>query len=205
LAKLTPTMWAVEPVADTDSGEIIVKAGAQLSDKVSLVQEALAPFAAKGGKKKKTSKNAKESVTLEVIENVRDTIILNTLAEDDCPSHEQALLKFYVRLRPGNPPNEEKARLFFAEKFFDSNRYRLGKVGRFRINRKFDQAVDEKEMTLRPEDFLNTMKYIVALRNNEGEVDDIGRGLAHRRPGQFKKCLEQHQLFLWPRRTQSGR
>ncbi|MHC4507363.1 MAG: DNA-directed RNA polymerase subunit beta [Planctomycetota bacterium] len=173
LAKLTPTMWAVEPVADTDSGEIIVKAGAQLSDKVSLVQEALAPSAAKGGKKKKTSKNAKESVTLEVIENVRDTIILNTLAEDDCPSHEQALLKFYVRLRPGNPPNEEKARLFFAEKFFDSNRYRLGKVGRFRINRKFDQAVDEKEMTLRPEDFLNTMKYIVALRNNEGEVDDI--------------------------------
>jgi DNA-directed RNA polymerase subunit beta len=110
---------------------------------------------------------------LEVIEQVRDTLILNTLAEDDCQSHEQALLKFYMRLRPGNPPNEEKAKTFFAEKFFDSNRYRLGEVGRFRLNRKFDQSVDEHEMTLRPEDFLNTMRYILALRNNEGEVDDI--------------------------------
>ena len=110
---------------------------------------------------------------VEVIEQVRDTLILNTLAEDDCQSHEQALLKFYMRLRPGNPPNEEKAKTFFEEKFFDSNRYRLGKVGRFRLNRKFGQAVDENEMTLRPEDFLNTMKYIMALRNNEGDVDDI--------------------------------
>jgi len=78
-----------------------------------------------------------------------------------------------MRLRPGNPPNKEKAKTFFAEKFFDSNRYRLGKVGRFRINRKFDQNIDENEMTLRPEDFLNTMKYITGLRNNEGHIDDI--------------------------------
>ncbi|HUW20147.1 MAG TPA: DNA-directed RNA polymerase subunit beta [Sedimentisphaerales bacterium] len=110
---------------------------------------------------------------IEVIEQAGDTLVLNTLAEDDCQSHEQALLKFYVRLRPGNPPNEEKARAFFAEKFFDSNRYRLGRVGRFRLNRKLNLTVDENEMTLRPEDFLNTMKYIIALRNNEGMVDDI--------------------------------
>ncbi len=173
VAKLTPTMWAVEPIVDKESGEIVVKAGAQISDKVSLVQAAYTEAPAKGDSKAKTSKKAKDSATIEVIETVRDAIILNTLAEDDCPSHEQALLKFYMRLRPGSPPNEEKARLFFAEKFFDSNRYRLGKVGRFRINRKFNQTVDEDEMTLRPEDFLNTMKYIMALRNNEGEVDDI--------------------------------
>jgi len=111
--------------------------------------------------------------SIEVIDEVRDTMILTTLAEDDCQSHEQALLRFYMRLRPGNPPNEEKAKSFFAEKFFDSNRYRLGKVGRFRLNRKFGQSVDEAEMTLRPEDFLNTMKYIMGLRSNEGEVDDI--------------------------------
>jgi DNA-directed RNA polymerase subunit beta len=110
---------------------------------------------------------------IEVIDEVRDTLILNTLDEDDCPSHEQAILKFYLRLRPGNPPNEEKAKAFFVEKFFDPNRYRLGKVGRFRLNRKFGQTVDESEMTLRPEDFLNTMRYIMALRNNQGEIDDI--------------------------------
>jgi DNA-directed RNA polymerase subunit beta len=173
VSKLAPTMWAAEPVVDTESGEIIAKAGTQIGDKVSLVQAAYTAAPAKGETKAKTSRKSKESASIEVIESVRDAIILNTLAEDDCQSHEQALLKFYMRLRPGNPPNEEKARLFFSEKFFDSNRYRLGKVGRFRINRKFSQSVDENEMTLRPEDFLNTMKYIMALRNNEGEVDDI--------------------------------
>jgi len=160
--KLTPTMWVVEPIVnpktDKDSREagpqIIVKAGTQISDRVSLIQQS--------GIKK-----------VEVIEDVRDALILNTLAEDDCQSHEQALLKFYIRLRPGNPPNQEKAKTFFAEKFFDPNRYRLGKVGRFRLNRKFQQSIDEEEMTLRPEDFLNTMKYIMALRNNQGEIDDI--------------------------------
>lgn len=152
--RLTGDLWAAAPIVDTDRGEVLVKAGAQLGDKVPLIQQ-----------------SSLEQV--DVIEDVRDPILLNTLAEDDCTSHEQALLKFYMRMRPGNPPNLEKARLFFAEKFFDPNRYRLGKVGRFRLNRKFGQDVDEAEMTLRPEDFLNTIKYLLGLRNNEGEVDDI--------------------------------
>jgi DNA-directed RNA polymerase subunit beta len=139
VGKLSSDMWAVGAIVDTETGEILVEAGGQLSDKVSLIQQS--------GIKK-----------VEVIVEARDTIVLNTLAEDDCESHEQALLKFYVRLRPGNPPNQEKAATFFAEKFFDSNRYRLGKVGRFRLNRKFGQSVAENEMTLRPEDFLETMK-----------------------------------------------
>ncbi len=152
--KLDSTMWAVGPIVDTATGEILVEAGRQIGDKLAIIQQS-------------------DVKKVEVIEDIRDTIIMNTLAQDDCPAHEQALLKFYMRLRPGNPPNAEKAKAFFAEKFFDSNRYRLGKVGRFRLNRKFGQAVDENEMTLRPEDFLNTMKYMLGLRNNEGEVDDI--------------------------------
>ncbi len=172
--KLMPNMWAVEPIVDRESGEIIVEAGGQIGDKASLIQAALTEPKTKGSKKQKKSKASKKtSAAVEVIKDVRDTIILNTLAEDDCQSHKQALLKFYMRLRPGNPPNEEKAQAFFAEKFFDSNRYRLGNVGRFRLNRKFEQTIDENEMTLRPEDFLNTMKYIVGLRNDRGEIDDI--------------------------------
>ncbi|MBP7052784.1 MAG: DNA-directed RNA polymerase subunit beta [Phycisphaerae bacterium] len=152
--KLTSTMWAVSPIVDTTTGEILVDAACQIGEKLAVIQQS-------------------DIKKVEVIEDVRDTIIMNTLAQDDCPGHDQALLKFYMRLRPGNPPNQEKAVAFFHEKFFDSNRYRLGKVGRFRLNRKFGQSVDENEMTLRPEDFLNTMKYMLALRNNEGEVDDI--------------------------------
>jgi len=164
--KLTQTAWAVQPIVDPQTGEIIVKAAAQISDRVSVIQQKSGPCLRRG-------KHVPAEAGIEVIEDVRDTLILNTLAEDDCQSHELALLKFYMRLRPGNPPNQEKAKTFFAEKFFDPNRYRLGKVGRFRLNRKFNQSIDEDEMTLRPEDFLNTMKYIIALRNNQGEIDDI--------------------------------
>ncbi len=83
------------------------------------------------------------------------------------------LLKIYARLRPGNPPQIEKAKTLFEEKFFDENRYRLGRVGRFRINRKFDQNVPETVMTLRSEDLVNSLKYMFKLRSGEGYVDDI--------------------------------
>jgi DNA-directed RNA polymerase subunit beta len=152
--KLTPDMWVVRDIVDTESGEIIVKAGAQVGDKVSIIQQS-------------------EIKKIEVVEGSCDALVFNTLAEDDCKSHEQALLKFYVRLRPGNPANQEKAKQFFDEKFFDVNRYRLGKVGRFRLNRKFGQNVGLTEMTLRAEDFINAVNYIIGLRNNKGEVDDI--------------------------------
>ena len=152
--KLDPSMWAVGPVVDTDTGEVLAEAGTQFGDSVSLIQS-----------------SSLDSV--EVVKNVGDPLILTTLAEDDCESHDEALLKLYVRLRPGNPAQIDKARTLFTEKFYDTNRYRLGKVGRFRLNRKFELSVDEKEMSLRPEDFLNTMRYILRLRNNEGTTDDI--------------------------------
>ncbi len=78
-------------------------------------------------------------------------------------SHEEALLRIYQRLRPGNPPQLEKARTLFQEKFFDTNRYRLGRVGRFRINRKLDLGVSEKEMTLRPDDLIAAISYLLDL------------------------------------------
>ena len=82
----------------------------------------------------------------------QDSLDLNALVDDATSSHEEALLRIYQRLRPGNPPQLEKARTLFQEKFSDTNRYRLGRVGRFRINRKLDLNVSEKEMTLRPDD-----------------------------------------------------
>ena len=88
--------------------------------------------------------------TIRVLKDARDPLILQSLQEDPTTDHESALLRIYQRLRPGNPPQLEKARELFHEKFFDTNRYRLGKVGRFRINRKFNQDIPEDRMTLRP-------------------------------------------------------
>ena len=73
----------------------------------------------------------------------KNPLLLNALADDNTASHEEALLRIYQRLRPGNPPQLEKAKALFHEKFYDTNRYRLGRVGRFRINRKLGLNIPE--------------------------------------------------------------
>ncbi len=139
---------------------------------------------------------------VEVIEEVDDPLILNTLAEDTTTTHEEALLKIYGRLRPGNPPNIEKARELFRDKFFDASRYRLGTVGRFRLNRKFGLEIPETEQTLKPEDILNCIKYLMKLRRGEGEIDDIDH-LGNRRVRSICELAsdELRKGFLKLRRT----
>ncbi|HYT88616.1 MAG TPA: DNA-directed RNA polymerase subunit beta, partial [Gemmataceae bacterium] len=139
-----------------------------------------------------------------------DPLIIASLREerasyrDQEPTHEAALLKIYQRLRPGNPPQLEKARELFREKFQDPNRYRLGKVGRFRINRKFNQEIPETEMTLRSLDYLNAIRYILKLRDPEGKahVDDIDH-LGNRRLRTIDELAadELRKGFLKLRRT----
>ena len=181
--KLRVQMYVVEPFVDPDTGEEILPAGGQIG-------EALTKIVSSPTKK------------LEVIEKVSDPLILNTLLEDASESHDNALLRIYMRLRPGNPPQLDKAKTLFAEKFYDDNRYRLGKVGRFRINRKFHQDIDESVMTLRPEDFVNTLKYILNLRSGEGVVDDIDH-LGNRRLRTIDELAtdELRKGFLKLRRT----
>ena len=142
--------------------------------------------------------------TIEAIAKPEDRLILNTLLDDATASHEEALLRIYQRLRPGNPPQLEKAMDLFAEKFFDVNRYRLGRVGRFRINRKFNQDIPDDEMTLRPEDFINAIRYLVKLRVGDPSayVDDIDN-LGNRRLRTIDELAtdEIRKGFLKLRRT----
>ena len=139
-----------------------------------------------------------------VIEDMTDPLIVQSILEDATASHEEALLRIYQRLRPGNPAQLEKATDLFREKFFDVNRYRLGRVGRFRINRKFGQDIPDTEMTLRAEDFVNAIKYLVKLRNSTdgAHVDDIDN-LGNRRLRTIDElaCDEVRKGFLKLRRT----
>jgi len=111
--------------------------------------------------------------TVEILPRADDTLILNTLEEDDTHSHEEALLKIYGRLRPGTPQTPDKAKQLFYERFFDPQRYRLGRVGRFRLNRKFNMTVAEEEMTVQKDDVVNSIKYMMRMRRGEGAPDDI--------------------------------
>jgi DNA-directed RNA polymerase subunit beta len=141
---------------------------------------------------------------VEVLGKVKDELILTSLNEDPTSTHEEALLKIYQRLRPGNPPQLEKAKELFREKFQDPNRYRLGKVGRHRINRKFNQDIPETEMTLRALDYLNAIRYIMRLRDPDGgaTIDDIDH-LGNRRVRTIDELAadELRKGFLKLRRT----
>jgi len=143
---------------------------------------------------------------VEIIEDVDDPLILNSIQDDTTSTHEEALLKIYQRLRPGNPPNLEKAKDLFREKFFDPARYRLGRVGRFRLNRKFGLDIPETEQTLLPDDIVNSIKYILQLRRGEGLVDDIDH-LGNRRIRTILELAgdELRKGFLKLRRTAQER
>ena len=176
----------VYPSTSDRAGEVIVDAGGQISnDNAELICTA--------GVK-----------TCEVMAAPRNPLIFNSLADDNTSSHEEALLRIYQRLRPGNPPALEKARTLFTEKFYDENRYRLGQVGRFRINRKLQLGVSEKEMTLRPDDILASIRYLLELASPGGEaqIDDIDH-LGNRRLRTIDELAadELRKGFLKLRRT----
>ncbi|HBB72827.1 MAG TPA: DNA-directed RNA polymerase subunit beta [Planctomycetaceae bacterium] len=185
----------VYPRGSERAGEIIVDAGATIShDQAELIVTS--------GLK-----------TVEVMNEQKLPLIVNSLREDAdeskrrtgvAPSHEDALVRIYQRLRPGNPPALDKARALFDEKFNDPNRYRLGRVGRFRINRKLGLKVSETEMTLRAEDLIAAIKYMLELSDGGGqvEVDDIDH-LGNRRLRTIDELAsdELRKGFLKLRRT----
>ncbi len=158
---LRPDMYAVSDIRGEDDkpGEVsepIVRAGCPIGDGVSRIVDA--------GIKQ-----------VEVIDKVVDPLILNTLVEDNSRSHEDALLKIYQRLRPGNPAQLDKAVKLFHEKFFDSNRYRLGKVGRFRINRKFGLSIPASVHTLTTVDLTACLRYLLDLRSQNRVAYSVPR------------------------------
>ncbi len=183
VGSLKPEQWTAAPVVDPDTGEELVGAGRQIGEALTKIRE-----------------SSKKQV--DVIAKMTDPIILNTLAEDSSQTHEEALQKIYARLRPGNPVQLDKARKLFAEKFYDENRYRLGKVGRFRLNRKFEKGIPESEMVLRPDDFVESLRYMLDLRSGEGQVDDIDH-LGNRRLRTIDELAadELRKGFLKLRRT----
>ena len=194
--KLHPEHYSAELIIDTDTGEELCRPGAMIGDAIETIQ-------------------ASELKTIRVIRDAADPLILNTLAEErldflaEVTEHEAALLKIYGRLRPGNPPQVDKARQLFEEKFFEDNRYRLGRVGRFRINRKFEHddmytVCEETEQHLRAEDFLAVIRYIMDLRakRNRAHIDDIDH-LGNRRLRTLDELAveEMRKGFLKLRRT----
>ncbi len=119
--------------------------------------------------------------------------IKTTLAKDLSSTREEALLEIYRKLRPGEPAVLENAEGLFNSLFFDHRRYDLGRVGRYKINKKLGQDVpnDEQNWVLIKEDFVNTISYLIGLQNGVGEIDDIDH-LANRRLRRVGELVATH-------------
>ena len=94
-------------------------------------------------------------------------VLLETLEKDTVNTQEEALLDIYRKLRPGEPANVDAAQTLLNNFYFDSRRYDLAKVGRYKINKKLAIEADPRASTLSLEDIVATVKYLLALHQGE--------------------------------------
>ena len=115
----------------------------------------------------------------------------NTLLQDRIRSPQDAILEIYRRLRPGDPPTVESATNFFNNLFFNPDRYDLSKVGRLKLNHRLKLNIPLEQGTLRKEDILEVVRYLMELKNGNGSVDDIDH-LGNRRVRAVGELVENH-------------
>src|SRR5579863_8270464 len=164
-------------VVDVNTGEVLMEANAELTaDKLSKMMDA--------------------GVTeLHLFFPERDdvgTVISATLRRDSVKTPQEALIEIYRKLRPGDPPTLDTATALFHGMFFDPRKYDFSRVGRLKFNIKLferEDATNLENRTLEPDDFYATIKYLLKLRKNIGQVDDIDH-LGNRRVRAVGELLE---------------
>ena len=107
-------------------------------------------------------------------------IIHNTLQKDPTNSEKEAVEHIYRQLRNAEPPDEETARGIIDKLFFSDQRYNLGEVGRYRMNKKLGLDIDMEKQILTKDDIITIIKYLIELINSKAEIDDIDH-LSNRR------------------------
>ena len=107
-------------------------------------------------------------------------IIYNTLQKDPTNSEKEAVEHIYRQLRNAEPPDEDTARGIIDKLFFSDQRYNLGEVGRYRMNKKLGLNVEMDKQVLTKQDIITIIKYLIELINSKAEIDDIDH-LSNRR------------------------
>ncbi len=166
--------YAAADVVDPSTGEVILEANEPLEPRVlSMAQE-------------------KNVDRIEIFFPERDevgSIISQTLKKDPIHTHEEALIEIYRRLRPGDPPTLDSSRSLFENMFFNPQKYDFSRVGRLKLNTKLGLNTPLDEKILHPQDFYEVIKYLLKLRKNPANVDDIDH-LGNRRVRSVGELLE---------------
>jgi len=110
----------------------------------------------------------------EDVDNMPDhSYIATTLERDPTKSVDEALLEFYKKLRPGDPPTLDNASNFLTSLLFSPRRYDLGRVGRYKLNRRLKLDVPITQRTLTKEDLVKVVAHMIMVNNGVDEPDDI--------------------------------
>ena len=150
--------FLAEGIIDTETGEEVYPIGEELSEEMM----------------EKLQSMKVKSIRIVASDQRREVpVILNTIRKDPAKSREEALIKIYSLLRPGEPPTMEMAESLLERFFFNNKRYDLGEVGRHMINQRLNLDIPLDKTVLDEKDFVAIIKYVVGLCNNQGFTDDI--------------------------------
>ncbi len=119
--------------------------------------------------------------------------IKKTIEKDPTKTQEESLLEIYRKLRPGEPAIIDNAQALFESLFLDTRRYDLGKVGRYKINKRLDLTISNERdnWVLTKQDIIATLSYLIGLQNGKGHVDDIDH-LSNRRLRRVGELVATH-------------
>ena len=164
----------IEDFVDEDTGEVVsIERNEVIVDRETIIEKAHIDDIIDSGSK--TVLLHKEDISTSEY-----AIIYNTLQKDPTNSEKEAVIYIYRQLRNAEPPDEETARGIIDKLFFSDQRYSLGEVGRFRINKKLGLNVGSDIQILTKEDIISIIKNLVELANSKTNVDDIDH-LSNRR------------------------
>ncbi len=116
--------------------------------------------------------------------------MITTISKEPTKNKHEALLEFYRRIRPGDPPTLENARTLVNTLFFNPRRYDLGRVGRHKVNRRLELENPTTQRWLRPYDLVSIMREVVNINNGRGHHDDIDH-LGNRRVRAVGELIQQ--------------
>ncbi len=112
--------------------------------------------------------------TSEILDSLRHPdYFQKTIDKEGEYTDEDALIELYRKLRPGEPPTVNGGQQLLESRFFDPKRYDLGKVGRYKLNKKLRLSVSETKRVLTQEDILTSIDYLINLEFDIGTIDDI--------------------------------
>jgi len=171
-----------EDLVDEKTGEVLLECNHELND--SKIEELRA-------------KGIKEVKVIYTDNLTHGAFIRETLLLDKVSSPEEALIEIYKRMRPGDPPTVEAAKVLFENLFFNTDRYDLSRVGRLKLNYKFpENTASQDSSILTKEDILSTLYYLCELNNGRGTIDDIDH-LGNRRVRAVGELIEnQYRIGL---------